>query len=45
LNILDVADLAYFSDGRNLVGVHFDVMLGDDVPQELSLGDPEGAFL
>jgi hypothetical protein len=32
LNVLDVPDLAYFSDGRNLVGVYFDVALGNDVP-------------
>jgi hypothetical protein len=45
LNILDVPDLAYFSDGRDVVGVRFNVALGDDVPQELSPGDPEGAFI
>jgi hypothetical protein len=44
LNVLDVPELAYFSDGRDLVGVHFDVVLSDDVPQKLSSGDPEGAF-
>jgi hypothetical protein len=32
LNVLDVPDLAYFSDGQDLVGVHFDCTLGDDVP-------------
>jgi hypothetical protein len=45
LNVLNVPDLAYFSDCRNLVGVHFDAMLGDDVPQELALGDSEGVLL
>jgi hypothetical protein len=32
LNILDIPDLVYFSDVRDLVGVHLDVMLADDVP-------------
>jgi hypothetical protein len=45
LNVLDVPDLAYFSDGRNLVGVRFDTALGDDVPQELTPGNPKGALL
>jgi hypothetical protein len=31
LNILDIPDLAYFGDGRHLIRVHFDAMLGDDV--------------
>jgi hypothetical protein len=31
LNALDVPDLAYFSDGRDLVGVCFDAALSDDV--------------
>jgi hypothetical protein len=44
LNILDIPDLAYFGDGRDLVRVRFDAVLGDDVTQELSPGDPEGAF-
>jgi hypothetical protein len=33
LNVLDSPDLAYFSDGRNLIGVCFNAALGDDVPQ------------
>jgi hypothetical protein len=45
LNVLDVHDLAYLSDGRNLIGVRLDAMLGDDVPQELALGNSKGAFL
>jgi hypothetical protein len=45
LVILDVPDVAYFSDGRDFVRVCFDAMLGDDVPQELAPGDPEVAFL
>jgi hypothetical protein len=45
LNMLDVPDLAYFSDGRNLVGVCFEAALGNDVPQELTPGDPEVALL
>jgi hypothetical protein len=45
LNVLAIPDLAYFSDGRNLIGVHFVVALGDDVPQELTSRDSEGVFL
>jgi hypothetical protein len=44
LNVLDVPNLTHFGDGRNLVRVCFDASLGDDVPQELALGDSEGAF-
>jgi hypothetical protein len=44
LDVLDVPDLAYFCDGRDLVWVCFDVALGDDVPQEFAPGDPKGAF-
>jgi hypothetical protein len=44
LDILDVLDLDYFSDGRDLVKIHFIVALGDDVPQELAPMDPNGAF-
>jgi hypothetical protein len=44
LGILDITDLAYFSDGWDLVGVCFNATLGDDVPQELAPGDPEGAL-
>jgi hypothetical protein len=32
LNVLDVPGLAYLSDGQNLVEVHLDAMLDDDVP-------------
>jgi hypothetical protein len=45
LNILDISDLTHFGNDRNLVSVCFDTMLGDDVPQELTLGDSEGACL
>jgi hypothetical protein len=45
LNILNVPDLTHLGDGQNLVGVCFNAALGDDVPQELCPGDPEGAFL
>jgi hypothetical protein len=44
LNILYIPDLAYFHDGLDLIGVRFNATLGDDVPQELALGDPKGAF-
>jgi hypothetical protein len=44
VNVLDIPDVAYFGDGQDLVGVHFDAVLGDDVTQELSPGDLEGAF-
>jgi hypothetical protein len=44
LDVLGVPDLAYFRDGQDLVRVCFDVGLGDDVPQEFSLGDPKGAL-
>jgi hypothetical protein len=45
LNILDIPDLAYFRDGQNLVGVRFNAVLVDDVPQELPPGDSESALL
>jgi hypothetical protein len=45
LNVLDVPDLTHFSKGQNLVGVYLDATLSDDVHQELTTGDPEGAFL
>jgi hypothetical protein len=45
LNILDVPDLAYFSDGQNLVRVCFDAALVDDVPQELAPEVYKGALL
>jgi hypothetical protein len=44
LDILDVPDLAYFHDGRDLVRVCFDTTLGGDVPQEFALRDPKGAL-
>ncbi len=44
LDILDIPDLVYFSDGRDLVRVYLDAALGDDVPQELAPGDPKGAL-
>jgi hypothetical protein len=44
MDVLDIPNLAYFSDGRDLVGVRFDAALGDDVPHELAPGDPKGAL-
>jgi hypothetical protein len=44
LDVLDIPDLAYFRDGRDLVEVCFDVVLSDDVLQEFALGDPKGAL-
>jgi hypothetical protein len=44
LDIVDILDLAYFGDGRHLVGVRFNAAFIDDVPQELTPGDPKGAF-
>jgi hypothetical protein len=32
LDVLDIPDLANFCDSRDLVGVHFDAVLRDDVP-------------
>jgi hypothetical protein len=32
LDVLDIPDLVYFSNGRDLVGLHLDAALGDDVP-------------
>jgi hypothetical protein len=32
LDILDIADLAYFSNGQDVVRTCFDGALGDDVP-------------
>jgi hypothetical protein len=45
LTILDVPNLAYFGDGQDLVGIHFDAVLGDDVTHELSLGTLKVNFL
>jgi hypothetical protein len=42
LNILDVLDLAYFCDGQNPIGVHFDAAHGDDGTVVLSQ-DQSGA--
>jgi hypothetical protein len=44
LDVLDILELVYFSNGRDLIGVCLDATLGDDVPQELALGDPKGAL-
>jgi hypothetical protein len=44
LDVLDIPNLIYLSDGRDLVGVRFNASLGDDVPQELAPGDPKGAL-
>jgi hypothetical protein len=44
LDILDILDLVYFSDGQELVGVCLDAALGDDVPKELAPRDPKGAL-
>jgi hypothetical protein len=44
LDVLDAPDLTYFSDGRDLIRICFITMLGDDVPQKVSLGDPKGAL-
>jgi hypothetical protein len=44
LDVLDVPDLAHFRDGRDFIGVCFYATLSDDVPQELALGDTEGAL-
>jgi hypothetical protein len=44
LDVLDIVDLAYLINGQDLVGVCFDAMLGDDVPQELAPGEPECAL-
>jgi hypothetical protein len=44
LDVLDIPDLVYFSDDRDLVEVCLDATLVDDVPQELALGNLKGAF-
>jgi hypothetical protein len=44
LDVLDIPNLAYFSDGWDFVRVCFDAALGDDAPQELAQRDPEGAL-
>jgi hypothetical protein len=43
LNVFDTPDLAYFGNGRDLVRIGFNAMLGDDVPQKFAPGDPKGA--
>jgi hypothetical protein len=45
LDIFYILNLAYFGDSRDLVRIHFNVVLGDDVPQKFASGDPEAAFL
>jgi hypothetical protein len=44
LYILDVLDWTILYDGRDFVRVRFDAMFGDNVPQDLPLGDMKGAF-
>jgi hypothetical protein len=44
LNALDVLDWTHLGDGQDLVGVCFDAAFGNDVPQELPLGDSECSF-
>jgi hypothetical protein len=44
LDVLDTPDLAYLSDGRDLVGVGFDATLGDNGPQEIASGDPKSVL-
>jgi hypothetical protein len=44
LDILDIPNLVYFSDGQDFVGVRLDAAFGDDVPQELAPRDPKGAL-
>jgi hypothetical protein len=44
LDILDIPDLIYFSDGLDLVGVYLDATLADDVSQEHGPEDPKGAL-
>jgi hypothetical protein len=44
LYILDIPDLAYLGNGRDLIKICFNAALGDDVPQKFALGDPKGAF-
>jgi hypothetical protein len=43
--VLNIPDWTHFDDGRDLVRVRFDAVLGDDVPQEHALGNSEGAVL
>jgi hypothetical protein len=45
LNVFNIPDLTHFGDGQNLVRVGFDVALSDVVPQVVTPGDSEGAFL
>jgi hypothetical protein len=44
LDILDILDLAYFSNSRDFVRTCFNATLGDDVPKEFASGHLEGAF-
>jgi hypothetical protein len=43
-NVLDIPDQVYFINGKDLVGVHFNVTLGDDVPRSLPWGVPKVRF-
>jgi hypothetical protein len=44
LDIVDILDLAYFGDGRHLVGVRFNAAFIDDVPRSLPRGTPKVHF-
>jgi hypothetical protein len=44
LAILNIPDMAYSYDGRDLIGVCFDATLGDDVPWSLPPGIPKVHF-
>jgi hypothetical protein len=44
LDLPDIPNLGYFNDARDIFGVCLDAAVGDDVPQELAPGDPEGAL-
>jgi hypothetical protein len=43
-DVFDTPDLDYFGNGRDLVRICLNAMLGDDVPQKFASGDPKGAF-
>jgi hypothetical protein len=45
LNVFDVLDWTHPGEGWDIIGVWFNAMFGNDVPQELPPGDSEGAFL
>jgi hypothetical protein len=44
LNAFDTPDLAYFSNGRDLVRICFNATLGEDVPQKFAPGTPKVHF-